>query len=189
MAKAKVKKPEKKNKKVQKKEKLKRVKQAKTKAPKTYPKKASDKKKKKGESSLKTQGKKRDVTEKAAKKPTAHKTDWKDEIRGMLTQMRKELLRDVSRTFKTESDHLKFDVGDFYDHASSDRDRELALMITDRERDKLVQIDEALRNIEDGSYGICESCGDEIDQDRLKAMPFAKLCLSCKIDLERQGNL
>ena len=188
MAKAKVKKPEKKNKKVQKKEKPKRVKQAKTKAPKTYPKKASDKEKK-GESSLKTQGKKRDVTEKAEKKPTAHKTDWKDEIRGMLTQMRKELLRDVSRTFKTESDHLKFDVGDFYDHASSDRDRELALMITDRERDKLVQIDEALRNIEDGSYGICESCGDEIDQDRLKAMPFAKLCLSCKIDLERQGNL
>lgn len=189
MAKARVKKPEKKNKKAQKKEKPKRVKQTKTKAPKSYPKKASDKKKKKGERSLKTQGKKRDVMEKAEKKPTAHKTDWKDEIRGMLTQMRKELLRDVSRTFKTESDHLKFDVGDFYDHASSDRDRELALMITDRERDKLVQIDEALKSIEDGSYGICEGCGDEIDQDRLKAMPFAKLCLSCKIDLERQGNL
>jgi DnaK suppressor protein len=84
---------------------------------------------------------------------------------------------------------LKFDVGDFYDHASSDRDRELALMFTDRERDKLVQIDEALRSIEEGSYGICESCGDEIDKDRLKVMPFAKLCLSCKIDLERQGNL
>ena len=190
MAKARVKKTEKKNKKVQKKEKPKRVKQAKIKAPKRYPKKASDKKKKKkGESSLKTQSKKRGMTEKAEKKPRAHKTDWKDEIRGMLTQMRRELLRDVSRTFKTESDHLKFDVGDFYDHASSDRDRELALMITDRERDKLVQIDEALKNIEDGSYGICESCGDEIDQDRLKAMPFAKLCLSCKIDLERQGNL
>lgn len=141
----------------------------------------------KGGSSLKTQGKKPEVKD---ENPSSKKRPkWKDEIFAMLSQMRKELLRDVSRSFKTESDPLKFDVGDFYDHASSDRDRELALMFTDRERDKLVQIDEALRSIEEGSYGICESCGDEIDKDRLKVMPFAKLCLSCKIDLERQGNL
>lgn len=184
MAKAKAKKPRKKNKRVPEKKKPKQVKQLKKKAQKPNPKKPSDRKRK-GESLLK----KRDRKEETAKKPRARKPDWKDEIHEMLLQMRKELLRDVSRTFKTESDHLKFDVGDFYDHASSDRDRELALMITDRERDKLVHIDEALKNIEDGSYGICESCGDEIDQDRLKVMPFAKLCLSCKIDLERQGNL
>jgi DnaK suppressor protein len=114
--------------------------------------------------------------------------NWKDEIKDMLLQMRKELLQDVSQSIKMESDHLRFDVGDFYDHASSDRDRELFLMITDREREKLIQIEEALRKIEDGSYGICESCGDEIGEDRLRAMPFAKLCLSCKIDLERQGR-
>ena len=149
-------------------------------------KKALDRKGK-GGTSLKTQGKKPEVrNEHTSPKKRAN---WKDEIFAMLIQMRKELLRDVSRSFKTESDPLKFDVGDFYDHASSDRDRELALMFTDRERDKLVQIDEALRSIEEGGYGICESCGDEIDKDRLKVMPFAKLCLSCKIDLERQGNL
>lgn len=114
--------------------------------------------------------------------------DWKEEIKKMLLQMRKELLQEVSKSIKTESDYLRFDVGDFYDHASSDRDRELSLMLTDRERNKLIQIEEALRRIEEGSYGICESCGDEIGEDRLKAMPFAKLCLSCKIDLERQGG-
>ncbi len=141
----------------------------------------------KGGTSLKTQKKKPEVKD---EKPSSKKSPrWKDEIFAMLIQMRKELLRDVSRSFKTESDPLKFDVGDFYDHASSDRDRELALMFTDRERDKLVQIDEALKSIEEGGYGICESCGDAIDKDRLKAMPFAKLCLSCKIDLERQGSL
>ena len=116
------------------------------------------------------------------------KSNWKDEMRDMLLHMRKELLEDVSQTVKAESDYLRFDVGDFYDHASSDRDRELSLTLTDRERDKLRLIDEALRKIDDGSYGICESCGDEIGEDRLRAMPLAKLCLSCKIDLERQES-
>lgn len=116
------------------------------------------------------------------------KSNWKGEMRDLLLQMRKELLEDVSQTVKAESDYLRFDVGDFYDHASSDRDRELSLTLTDRERDKLRLIDEALRKIDDGSYGTCESCGDEIGEDRLRAMPLAKLCLACKIDLERQES-
>jgi DnaK suppressor protein len=189
VAKIKEKKTEKNRKKYKKGRKSKKDRSLKKKTPKPHPKRETSGGKQKGGTSLKIQDKKADVKDEPIKKPSVKKPDWKDEIYEMLVQMRKELLRDVSRSLKTESDHLKFDVGDFYDHASSDRDRELALMITDRERDKLVQIDEALRSIEDGSYGICESCGEEIDQDRLKAMPFAKLCLSCKIDLERQGSL
>jgi DnaK suppressor protein len=174
MAKIKTKKPEKKkkpNKERQESNKNKPQKK-KTKSPLKKGKKPQTRNQK-GGTSLKTQGKKPEVKD---ENPSSKKRPkWKDEIFAMLIQMRKELLRDVSRSFKTESDPLKFDVGDFYDHASSDRDRELALMFTDRERDKLVQIDEALKSIEEGSYGICESCGDEIDKDRLKAMPFAKL--------------
>ncbi len=86
---------------------------------------------------------------------------------------------------KAESDHLKHDIGDFYDHASSDRDRELALMLADREREKLTFVDDALKRIENGTYGICESCEEVIDKERLMAMPFTKLCLSCQEDLER----
>src|SRR3972149_6052549 len=105
------------------------------------------------------------------------KPKWMNEIKDMLIEMRKELLKDVSQSAKMERDYLRFDIGDFYDHASSDR-----------ERDKLVLIDEALKRIKDGNYGICENCGDEIGEDRLRAMPFAKFCLSCKIDLERQES-
>lgn len=126
---------------------------------------------------------------KSQKKGKPSKLQFKKQIKEILFQMRKELIEDVSQSIKTESDHLRFDVGDFYDHATSDRARELSLMLTDRERQKLIQIEEALKKIDEGSYGICESCGDEIDEERLIAMPFAKLCLSCKIDLERQGNL
>jgi DnaK suppressor protein len=123
------------------------------------------------------------------KKGKSSQSRFKNQIKDILFQMRKELIEDVSQSIKTESDYLRFDVGDFYDHATSDRARELSLMLTDRERQKLVQIEEALKKIDEGSYGICESCGDEIDEERLIAMPFAKLCLSCKIDLERQGSL
>jgi len=113
------------------------------------------------------------------------KTGWRNDIREMLHLMRKDLLQDVSESMRAESDHLKHDIGDFYDHASNDRDRELALMLADREREKLTLVDDALKRIEMGTYGICESCEEEIDKERLSAMPFTKLCLSCQEDLER----
>ena len=108
---------------------------------------------------------------KVTKKP---KKDWRDDIKKMLLLMRKELLHEVTQTMRAESDHLKFDIGDFYDHASTDRDRELALMLADREREKLTHVDDALKRIEAGTYGICESCEEEIDKERLAAMPFTK---------------
>jgi len=128
----------------------------------------------------------------SSKSKTQKKTkasNWRDKIKEMLLQMKKELMQGVVQSIKDESDYLKNDVGDFYDHASNDRDRELALMFTDRERTKLVQIDEALKRIEEGGYGECDNCMDEIGEDRLKVMPFAQLCLSCKIELERHGEL
>ena len=128
----------------------------------------------------------------SSKSKTQKKTKasgWRDKIKEMLLQMKKELMQGVVQSIKDESDYLKNDVGDFYDHASNDRDRELALTFTDRERTKLVQIDEALKRIEEGGYGECDNCMDEIGEDRLKVMPFAKLCLSCKIELERHGEL
>ena len=127
------------------------------------------------------------TAKKANKKKTVKKTKtkWRNDIKALLLQMRKELLQEVSQSMRAESDHLKHDIGDFYDHASSDRDRELALMLADREREKLTYVDDALKRIDLGTYGICESCDEEIDKDRLLAMPFTKLCLSCQEDFER----
>jgi len=127
------------------------------------------------------------TTKKATKKKSTRKarTTWQDEIKKMLLAMRKELLQEVSQSMKAESDHLKHDIGDFYDQASSDRDRELSLMLADREREKVVLVDDALKRIENGTYGICDSCDEVIDKERLMAMPFTKLCLSCQEDLER----
>ncbi|MCK5391824.1 MAG: TraR/DksA C4-type zinc finger protein [Deltaproteobacteria bacterium] len=127
------------------------------------------------------------TTKKVTKKKPARKSKsgWRQEIKEMLLVTRKELLQDVSQSMRSESDLLKHDIGDFYDHASNDRDRELSLMLADREREKLTHVDDALKRIELGTYGICESCEEIIEKGRLIAMPFTKLCLSCQEDIER----
>ena len=107
------------------------------------------------------------------------------QMTAMLKEMREELLEDVTRSMREESDHLRFNVGDFYDHASEDRQRELALTLSNRERSKLHQIDDALKRIENGEYGFCEVTGEKIGEERLIAMPFAKLSVEAQEEIER----
>lgn len=117
--------------------------------------------------------------------PDEYDPSFLEEMKAMLVQMRKELLKDVIRSVKEESDHLRFDVGDFYDHASEDRQRELALTLSNRERNKLVHIDDSLKRIEDGTYGFCEVTGEKIGEDRLRAMPFTTLSIEAQEEMER----
>ena len=117
--------------------------------------------------------------------PYEYPKGFLNEMQDMLLTMRKELLEDVSRSVKEESNHLRFDVGDFYDHASEDRQRELALTLSNRERDKLLLIDQALKRIEEGTYGICEVTGEKIGEERLRALPFTTLSVEAQEEIER----
>lgn len=114
------------------------------------------------------------------------KKKWK-EISDILHQMKEDTLQEIKKTVKSgaETPSSGEPSGDIYDQASSERDRELGLLLGDREREKLHNIDEALMRIEDGEYGICEECDEEIPLGRLKAMPFARYCVKCKSDLEK----
>jgi RNA polymerase-binding protein DksA len=67
---------------------------------------------------------------------------------------------------------------------SFERDHELT--VVNSERDKLAQIERALARIDDGSYGVCESCGSAIGKMRLMAFPRATLCMRCKQREERR---
>jgi RNA polymerase-binding protein DksA len=67
---------------------------------------------------------------------------------------------------------------------SFERDHELTVLA--RERETLSQIDRALSHIDDGSYGVCDSCGNPIGKNRLMAVPHATLCMSCKQREERR---
>jgi len=101
--------------------------------------------------------------------------------------MKDETLQEINKTVKSGTETLATGEpsGDIYDQASSERDRELGLLLGDREREKLHNIDEALLRIHENEYGICEECDEEIPIGRLKVLPFARHCVKCKTDLEK----
>ena len=72
---------------------------------------------------------------------------------------------------------------------TSSRYREFNLLLGTRERQKLEQIESALSRMENGEYGFCEDCGENIPAGRLKAMPFATLCVKCKSERESVEGL
>jgi DnaK suppressor protein len=75
------------------------------------------------------------------------------------------------------------------DRASSETDRSLELRTRDRQRKLISKIDEALRRIEDGSYGYCEETGEPIGVARLDARPIATLSLEAQERHERRERV
>jgi DnaK suppressor protein len=109
-----------------------------------------------------------------------------EEMKAILLKLKEETLKEINKSMKTTSDMPASEPsGDIYDQASSERDRELGLILSDREREKLRNIEEALERIADGDYGTCEECGCDIPIGRLRVMPFAHYCVKCKEDIEK----
>jgi DnaK suppressor protein len=84
---------------------------------------------------------------------------------------------------------IERDVGDEVDNSMVEQERELNLLLQDREKQHLEAIEEALQRIETGEYGFCDECGDQIDQKRLMVIPLAQLCITCQQNEERLGNI
>ncbi len=78
------------------------------------------------------------------------------------------------------------DLPDEVDLASTEAGQSLNLRLRDREGILLKKIEQSLTKIEEGEYGICELCGEDIEVKRLEARPVSKLCVRCKEDQERK---
>ncbi len=102
---------------------------------------------------------------------------WKDEIL-------RESRETVSHLQKETENHP-----DLADRASSETDRSLELRTRDRQRKLISKIDEALRRVEDGSYGYCEETGEPITLARLDARPVATLSLEAQERHERRERV
>jgi DnaK suppressor protein len=100
-------------------------------------------------------------------------------IRGKLLETRRRLLERMQAEL-TEPDQPAGVPGDSADMAHLVSAREESYEIGSVESRAVEQIDYVLRRIESGKYGICEDCGKRIPAARLKAMPFAFLCVECK---------
>jgi DnaK suppressor protein len=101
----------------------------------------------------------------------------------MLNQQKLELLNQGNSTLSGLKDPVEF-LPDPTDRASFEADLNFTLRIRDRERRLIKKIDEALERIEDGTFGICETCGQEIGTKRLVARPVTTQCISCKTNSE-----
>lgn len=117
------------------------------------------------------------------------------EFRRLLEDERVRLLEELEameeHTPEVE-DQVGMDIGGGYDEdladvASSTFEREKGLALESSVQQMLAQVEEALARIDEGTYGICQRCGDPIDVARLRVLPFATLCIRCK-ELEEKSN-
>ena len=109
-------------------------------------------------------------------------------FRGKLLAWKEELIQDSSQTIR----HLQEETTaqpDLADRASTETDRSIELRTRDRERKLIYKIDEALRRIDDGTYGFCEETGEPIGVKRLEARPIATLCLEAQERHERRERV
>lgn len=111
-------------------------------------------------------------------------------FRELLTARLEDLLEEAEKTVNGMTDDKNtFPFPDPTDRANLETDRNFLLRIRDRERKLILKIKEALARIEDGTFGICEECGEEISEERLKARPVTTLCISCKTKAEEEEKL
>jgi DnaK suppressor protein len=106
--------------------------------------------------------------------------------KNLLLEQLDQLLSEAGRTVSGMTTDAKENFPDPTDRAALESDRNFMLRIRDRERKLIGKIRQALGRIEDGSFGTCESCGEDISEERLKARPVTTLCIECKTKQEAQ---
>lgn len=107
-------------------------------------------------------------------------------FRKTLLDMKERLLAEGLGKSLPEDLARPFDIGDEGDRADIERIHEVSILLSARDKEKLQAIEDALEKLREGSYGVCEECGEEIGPGRLKAMPLAKLCVPCQARLEKE---
>ena len=92
----------------------------------------------------------------------------------------KSIAHDVSTSPREASGDLSAYTVHMADMAADTYERELSMDLVSSEQEILYQIDDALKRLDDGSYGICQQCNTPITMSRLKAVPYASLCIGCQ---------
>ena len=103
----------------------------------------------------------------------------------LLHEKKDEILRSAKKTLDQDMTLDQDDMPDEMDLASSEYIQSFTFRLRGREKTFLSKIDYALTKIEDGTFGICEECGELISMKRLEARPETTLCIRCKEDQER----
>ncbi len=108
-----------------------------------------------------------------------------EQVHKVLIEQKREILKKIGG----KKDKLDKQGGDFIDIATDSLEHELNYIFEERDRGRLQNIEQALKRIKNDTYGECDECGEDIELERLLALPFTRLCLDCKSKQERQKKL
>ncbi len=107
-------------------------------------------------------------------------------FKGLLEGRLHALVEEAGKTVTDMVTDAKGDFPDPTDRATFESDRNFLLRIKDRERKLITKVKEALERIENGTFGICDSCGKPISEKRLMARPVTTQCIECKTEEEKK---
>ena len=101
----------------------------------------------------------------------------------------REAKNEIAKYIKGETRQLVESALDDGDWSVIDLSEDISLRQLSAHRGTLLKIDEALRKLDEGTYGICEDCGEAINEGRLKVLPFAIYCVECQEKLEQMEKI
>ena len=131
--------------------------------------------------------------EKSKVKKKFSKSDLKD-FKKIVLKKKEEILNDLKHisddTLRKSQKEASGDISGYTYHmadvATDNYDREFSLGLASNERKSLYELDDALKRIEEGTFGICDDCKSSITKIRLKAVPSARLCIKCQQKREKK---
>ena len=110
----------------------------------------------------------------------------RDKFEKILREKREQLLVNARQTLEKDMTLDQADLADEMDLASSEYLQSFQFRLRGRERTFLAKIDKALAKLDEGTFGVCEDCGEPIHAKRLEARPETNLCIKCKEEQERE---
>jgi DnaK suppressor protein len=128
---------------------------------------------------------------KTAEKAKAAAQSTKDPLRALrerLQKQRQEILDLYQQDLRAGQESADDGTEDIVDRANNAYNRELMFSLSDGERNMVLQIEDALRRMDAGSYGRCSNCGEAINTLRLEAVPYTRYCVNCQ-ELAERGLL
>ncbi len=109
-------------------------------------------------------------------------------LRKILLKQREEIIGGVKQIYESSKEIGQDGIQDIGDEAANIYNKQILLSLSENERIRVQEVDEALDRIENGTYGICEECGGPIGLKRLEVRPVAKYCVPCLTKLEKAKN-
>ena len=109
-------------------------------------------------------------------------------FRTKLEEIRFAIGGEVQEKYKFPQDHLTEQVADIADDAVQSYDRQLMMGLGEKEFEKMRLVEEAIKKIDRGQYGICLECEELISEERLTVVPFASHCVDCLEIIEEKNT-